>query len=124
MENNGGFSSVRSGPRPGAYTNASAFHLRIKGDGRTYQFRVRTDGNFDGASYRAQFETKADTWQEVELPLSDFEASFRGRVLTDYPTFEGAAVVTVGFLLADKNPGAFHLEVDWIEATRDKEVQP
>ena len=116
LENNGGFSSVRSDNVVASCAGATAFRIRVKGDGRTYQFRVRSSAAFDGASYRLMFDTKAGEWQEIDLPLENFEASFRGRVLGDYPALEGEKVVTVGFLLADKNPGGFQLEVDWIKA--------
>lgn len=118
LENNGGFSSVRSDRLLASCTGATAFRIRVKGDGRTYQFRVRSSAAFDGASYRLAFDTKAGEWQEIDLPLEAFEASFRGRVLDDYPALVGEKVVTVGFLLADKNPGAFQLEVDWIKVRK------
>jgi len=116
LENNGGFSSVRSAPLDSAPSGATAFRLRVKGDGRRYQFRVRTDGNFDGVSYRAEFETTKDEWQEVALELKAFAAVFRGNVFNDYPPLSAERVVTVGFLLADKTQGAFRLEVEWIGA--------
>ena len=116
LENNGGFSSVRSDSLSVSCAGATAFRVRVKGDGRPYQFRVRSSAAFDGASYQLSFDTKAGEWQEIDLPLEDFKAAFRGRVLGDYPALEGDKVVTVGFLLADKNPGSFQLEVDWIKA--------
>lgn len=118
LENNGGFSSVRSPALSQAPSGATGFRLRVKGDGRTYQFRVRTDANFDGASYRVEFSTRAGEWQEIELALADFDAVFRGTVLRDYPPLTGDQVVTLGFLLADKKPGPFQLEVDWIGVVR------
>lgn len=116
LENNGGFSSVRSQALRTPCGGATAFKLRVKGDGRRYQFRVRTTDAFDGPSYRLEFDTKAGEWTEIELPLADFVPSFRGRELTGQPPLTGDAVVTVGFLLADKRAGEFRLEVDWIRA--------
>lgn len=114
LENNGGFSSVRSQSIDVDCTGGTAFRIRVKGDGRCYQFRVRTTEAFDGPIYRLHFDTIEDEWKEIELPLADFEASFRGRVLTGRPPLAGKDVVTVGFLLADKKAGPFRLEVDWI----------
>lgn len=118
LESSGGFSSVRSEGLLVSCTGTTAFRIRVKGDGRTYQFRVRSSTAFDGASYRLAFDTKAGEWQEIDLPFEAFEASFRGRVLDDYPALLGEKVVTVGFLLADKKPGAFQLEVDWIKVRK------
>jgi NADH dehydrogenase [ubiquinone] 1 alpha subcomplex assembly factor 1 len=113
LENNGGFSSVRSRPMKTVRETCNAIRLRVKGDGRTYQFRARTNGNFDGASYREEFATTGE-WQEVVLPLSAFEPTFRGRILEGRPPLTAGSIVTVGFLLADKKPGDFALAVDWI----------
>ena len=95
---------------------ASAFRIRVKGDGRTYQFRIRTNTAFDGASYRVEFPTQVGEWETFTFPRSDFKATFRGRILTDYPPLRGEEVVTLGLLLADKQPGAFRLEVAQISA--------
>lgn len=122
LENNGGFSSVRSDGIGPSCADATGFSIRVKGDGRRYQFRVRDSMAFDGASYRMTFDTEAGVWQEIVLPLEGFEASFRGRVLGDYPALAGENVTTVGFLLADKRPGLFRLEVDWIKALVTKEA--
>lgn len=115
LENNGGFSSVRSEPlQVTPQASISAFRIRVRGDGRTYQLRVRADADFDGISYRSEFATRAGEWQEISLDLGAFEPVFRGRVLKDCPALRGDMITTVGFLLADKKAGAFHLEVDWI----------
>lgn len=43
--------------------------------------------------------------------------SLRGRVLTDVPALDPAKVVSVGFLISDKQAGPFKLEVAWIKAS-------
>jgi len=121
LENNGGFSSVRSKALQTPCDGAEAFTLRVKGDGRRYQFRVRTTDAFDGPSYRLEFDTVAGEWKEISLKLADFVPSFRGRELTGQPPLEGKNVVTIGFLLADKRAGEFRLEVDWIRAIRPRD---
>lgn len=114
LENNGGFTSVRSAPLASPPVGANAFRIRVRGDGRCYQFRVRPDNQYDGASYRAEFRTRAGEWEEFDLPLKEFQAVFRGMILRDFPPLTAASVTTVGFLLADKQPGEFRLEVAWI----------
>jgi monofunctional biosynthetic peptidoglycan transglycosylase len=113
LENNGGFSSVRSSPISAISTAVTGVRTRVRGDGRGYQIRIRPDRNFDGVSYRAKFETRADEWQVINLDLTQFEAVYRGAVLNDYPALTGDRLTTVGFLLADKRSGSFRLEVDW-----------
>ncbi|MEM1436721.1 MAG: CIA30 family protein, partial [Pseudomonadota bacterium] len=65
--------------------------------------------------YLAEFTTRPNQWQEIELRLSDFQASFRGRRL-ELPAIAPASISSIGFLIADRRDGPFVLEVDWIEA--------
>jgi len=51
------------------------------------------------------------------LPLKDFVASLRGRVLTDVPPLNPAKVSSVGFLISDQQAGPFRLEVAWIKVS-------
>lgn len=116
LENNGGFASVRALAPEGVLADRSALVLRVRGDGRTYQVRLRTDRRFDGIAYMAEFATVEGEWQEVRTPLSDFQPTFRGRRPAGAQPLSPAKVQQIGLLLADKRPGAFRLDVDWIRA--------
>lgn len=116
LENNGGFSSVRTVPQKfqlGAFTGVQ---IRVRGDGRTYKFRIRTDANLDGVAWQADFATTRDEWLEVDLPFTAFAASFRGRPVPDAPALDPDAIQQLGFMIADKTAGPFRLEVGWIKA--------
>ncbi len=117
LENNGGFASVRALAPEGVLADRSALILRVRGDGRTYQVRLRTDRRFDGISYMAEFDTSDGEWLDVIVPLSDFEPTFRGRRPRGASPFAAADVQQIGLLLADKRPGAFRLDVAWIRAS-------
>ena len=93
--------------------------LRVKGDGRTYQVRLESDARFRerwAVSFRGEFETVAGEWVTVRVPFSELRAGWRGRGLDS--EFNPAAVERVGLVLADKKPGAFELEVDWMGVYR------
>ena len=115
LENNGGFASVRRNVEAIDFETVEAIALRVKGDGRSYQLRLQTATN-DSISYRAAFETTADEWLEVRIPLLEMEPVFRGRVIADAPKLAPSEIKQLGFLLADKQPGTFRLEVDKIQA--------
>jgi len=117
MENNGGFASARSAPVREDLTGLTAFVLRVRGDGRTYKFSVRTGSGFDAPLYQSSFATRRGEWEEHRLPLTDFVPTFRGRVLTDVPALNPAKVHSVGFLISDKQAGPFRLEIGWIKAS-------
>lgn len=115
LDNNGGFSTFRSDEVDLNLSNDLGLLLLVKGDGRTYQARLATDARHRGmeVSFSADFETKAGEWQQVKVPFADFKASFRG---TDLPqhTLDPSMIQRVGILLADKKPGPFSIEIDWI----------
>lgn len=116
LENNGGFASIRRQPTRYDLSGAIGIMLDVRGDGRRYQFRIRTNDGFDGVAYRAFFDTVAGEWHRVEIPFETFRATFRGRIIPDAPRLDPARIRQLGFLIADKRPGEFRLEVRTIGA--------
>ena len=117
LENNGGFSSIRSGGPTRDLQAAKAIMLRVKGDGRTYRLQLATNAEFRRAriSYQAEFPTKRGEWTEVTVPLASLVPQFRGQKLSG-PPLDRTRIEEIGLSLSDGNPGAFALEVDWIKA--------
>ena len=117
LENNGGFSSIRTRTVDLDLADSAGLVARVRGDGRTYQMRLGSDARYRGmeVSFMAEFETEKGKWTEVKVPFGDLVGSFRGRSLPD-EDFNPAVVRRLGLLLADKKAGDFKLEVDWIRA--------
>ena len=124
LENNGGFSTFRSGDLRLDLSGDLGLLLRVKGDGRTYQARLATDALFRGmeVSFAAEFATKKGEWMEVKVPFASFKGSFRG---LDLPKekLEPAKVRRVSILLGDKKQGPFELEIDSIQTYRAAAAQ-
>ena len=116
LENNGGFASVRITPDILNLNGYTGIELRIRGDGKKYQFRIRVDNRFDGISYRNIFETDAQEWMNIRLPFGDFVPVFRGRILENVESLSPEKIQQIGFLIADKQKGKFRIEIDWIKA--------
>lgn len=116
LENNGGFASVRFPVELEEAPPFDRFVLRLRGDGRTYQLRLRTDRNFDGIAYRAAFDTVAGEWHEVVLPTDSFRPTFRGRDVPDAPALATDRIRQIGLLVADGQAGPFRLEIAWLKA--------
>ncbi|MGK0184907.1 MAG: NADH dehydrogenase [ubiquinone] 1 alpha subcomplex assembly factor 1 [Verrucomicrobiales bacterium] len=116
LENNGGFSSVRTKTVVIDLADSKGLIMRVKGDGRIYQLRLNTDARYGSGevSFKADFPTIKGKWHEVKVPFSKFVASWRGRTLDN--KFDPAKIRRLGLLLGDKKPGTFELEVDWIRA--------
>lgn len=115
LENNGGFSSLRTDDVKFDLGKAEGLVARVKGDGRTYQVRFGTETRYRGmeVSFMAEFPTEKDQWVEVRIPFNQFEAGFRGIKLTK-EKFNPAQIRRLGLLLGDKREGPFELQVDWI----------
>lgn len=116
LENNGGFASTRTVSRTYELADYSGIVLRVRGDGKPYQFRLRTDNRFDGIAYRYEFDTVAGEWTEVQIPFAELVPVFRGRVLDNVGPVDPAAIQQLGFLFGNKQAEAFRLEIDWIRA--------
>jgi len=120
LENNGGFASVRTLVDRPDLAKSAGLEIRVRGDGRTYQLRLRDDGSFDGVAHRALFTTRADEWITVRLSYGDFQPTFRGRLQRDISPLDPARIRQVGLMVADKQAGPFALEIEtvtpWFEA--------
>lgn len=109
LENNGGFSSVRY---RGAVVNSKGYSritLRLKGDGKRYQFRVKENSN-QRHSYVSYFTTSGN-WETITFPLHSLLPKFRGRTL-DIPNFSGDTISEIGFLVGNKKVENFELIID------------
>jgi len=115
LENNGGFTSVRTKATKLGLENGDTLVARIRGDGREYSLNLYVDRPLIAFSYRASVQTKKDSWIEVHVPLDTFEATSFGRVVKNAGAVNPAEVNAVGFLLGDKKAGPFKLEVAWIK---------
>ena len=111
LENNGGFSSLRYSFDPISTKMYSKVILRIKGDGKSYQFRLK-DKSSNYYSYVTNFKTSKD-WQTIELQLSDMYPAFRGRKLNS-ANFGSETIEEIAILIGNKKEETFKLEIDSI----------
>ena len=116
LENRGGFASIRTRPADLEMDGYDTIALRVKGDGRTYNFNLRTSSSRAAGSYRAPMKTQKNTWQEIRISLNDFEYTAYGRRVRGVEPLRADNVQSVGFTLSDKKAGPFRLEVSWIRA--------
>ena len=112
IENNGGFSSVRYGGRKIQLTDQNNLRIRLKGDGKKYQFRIKVNAS-DYYSFIYTFKTTG-VWEIIEIPLKDFYPSFRGQKLNS-PNFSSKNIEEIGFLIGNKVNENFKLVIDKIE---------
>lgn len=112
LDNNGGFSSVRYQFEKVNTTKDSKVLIRLKGDGKEYQFRVKSNRN-TYYSYITIFKTTGD-WENVVINLKDLYPSFRGQTL-NIPNFAGNSIEEIVFLIGNKKNESFNLVLDRID---------
>ena len=112
LENNGGFSSVRYNFIPKKISDYSKVKIRLKGDGKKYQFRVK-ENRYDYHSYVIQFQTSGN-WEVISLNLNEMIPQFRGRKLR-MKNFSGKEIEELAFLIGNKKAEKFQLIIDKIE---------
>ena len=99
LENNGGFSSVRCNFESKLVRSFKKITLRLKGDGKQYQIRVKTWIS-DYYSYIAYIKTNGE-WQTLEVLFSEMIPSFRGNKL-DLPNYPGEYMEQFAILIGNK----------------------
>ena len=109
--NYGGFTSAVLRFNPIPVDSKQKVQLKVKGDGRSFQFRVKADSR-ESYSYITTFKTSGD-WQTITLPLSSFYPSFRGRTL-QRPNFNHDLLSEVTILIANKKNEDFELMISEI----------
>ena len=113
LDNNGGFTSIRYDAGKIKLQGYNKFVIVLKGDGKAYQFRVKTNSN-DYYSYVYSYETTGNR-QTIEIPFSSMAPSFRGRSL-NMANFPGNYMEEIGFLIGNKKEEDFKLVIENITA--------
>lgn len=111
LANNGGFASIQLNTSIKLSEETKFIVLRIKGDGKAYEFRLKGEIS-QSESYVYQFTTTGE-WENIKLPLGEFYPQFRGRKL-NYPNFNFNTIEQVSFLIANKQEEDFKFLIDWI----------
>ena len=119
LENYGGFASIRTLPQDYQLDDFTGISLRVKGDGKKYRLRLRTDNEFEGIAYQSVFTTEYEKWITVHLKFTEFIPVFRGRIVPEAPKLETGHIRRIGFMIADKQAGPFALEIDWVKAYKE-----
>ena len=110
--NNGGFASVRFNSGRVITKNKKDLVIRIKGDQKKYQIRIKSNRN-DYQSYIMDFITSGE-WETIKIPLKSMYASFRGRRL-NMDDFDKDYFEQISFLVGNKRNENFELRIKSVE---------
>lgn len=110
LENNGGFSSVFRSIKP-LSKQLDTISIDIKGDGKVYQLRMAVSIEGYRLTYKHDFNTVAGKRERINFMLADFQATFRGREITNVPVLTAEKIQEVGFLIKTKVSSSFSLAI-------------
>jgi len=111
LANNGGFASIQLNKTIKLADKIKFILLRIKGDGKAYEFRLKSQ-IYGQESYVYPFMT-TEEWEIIKLPISEFYPQVFGRKL-NRPNFNFKRIEQLSFLIANKQEEDFKLLIDWI----------
>ncbi|WP_296638063.1 CIA30 family protein [Polaribacter sp.] len=111
LKNNGGFSSVRYNLGELDITPYTKIVMHVKGDGKTYQFRIKDDKS-KYYSFVKQIKTTGD-WEFIQIELKDLYPVFRGNRV-NIENFSSNTLAQISFLFGNKKAESFQLEIDKI----------
>ncbi|WP_205967814.1 CIA30 family protein [Paraglaciecola sp. 20A4] len=114
LDNNGGFASVNRRVFVSNVVQESELSIRVMGDGKRYQLRLKQNTQKNSPSYGAGFSTQANVWQTFKFKLGDFKATLRGKRVPDADSLIWSDIVQLGFLISDRQSGDFCLLIDAI----------
>jgi len=117
LENNGGFASIRYPFETKKVAEYAFLVLRVKGDGKRYQVRVKPKTSLY-YSYIAYIETNG-SWETIKIPMRDMYPVFRGNRL-NLPNYDGKELQEIGILIGNKKAEAFRLKIDALYLEADK----
>ncbi len=112
LENNGGFASMQYHFEPKVIKGFERAVIRLKGDGKKYQFRIKANLN-ERASYVYTFQTSGE-WQSIEIPLNQMQPTFRGNKM-NLPNFNSNQLQEIRFMIGNGKAENFTLEINKIE---------
>ncbi|WP_299621295.1 CIA30 family protein [uncultured Tenacibaculum sp.] len=111
-ENNGGFAMVKSSVAVALHETSKKVVLRLKGEGKAYQFRVKSNP-VDRHWYTQKFTTSGD-WETIEIDLNNLYPIFRGNRLRRQ-NFNHTEIKEIAFLIGNKQNENFKLIIDSIK---------
>jgi NADH dehydrogenase [ubiquinone] 1 alpha subcomplex assembly factor 1 len=111
LKNNGGFASIRCSTIGHALKADDSIVVTVKGDGRDYILNLYTKSRRMAFSYRAPLVVPAGDWADLVVPLSAFVPTSFGRRVQGMGPVDPSQIRGIGFMLSDKKPGPFQLQV-------------
>ncbi|XP_051166579.1 complex I intermediate-associated protein 30, mitochondrial [Leptopilina boulardi] len=109
------------------WSNYTHVRMRVRGDGRVYFINIGMKQTFDVQWFELNkyllMTRGGPYWQDIKIPMSKFFLTHKGRIQDRQQPFEKMKVKNFGITIADKTPGPFKLEIDYIGCEADEYLE-
>ena len=116
LENNGGFSSLRSRFQAMDLSAFDKVEIKYQLEGQPFAFVMETDQRWYMPNFKKQIPATDGEWATVEIDLFEMQAYRIGRPQNRYLNKENLEeIIRVGFISDGKKAGDFKMLVDYIK---------
>ena len=116
LDNNGGFSSLRSSLRTRDFSKYSQVTIRYKSKGVSKAMTLSVSRRWYVPNYKKSLPNTDAKWKTITFNLMDFDKYYIGRKIKGELTIEvRKEILRIGFTTDEKKYGDFEFEVDFIE---------
>ena len=115
LKNDGGFCSIHQTVEQNPYKlskKSSAFVIYLKGDGKDYNFRVRTPNGKHAYAFTFPTQDK-NIWEMVSIPFDKMEATYHGEPV-NVANYNGESVVEMQLLIGNNTEETFNIFIETI----------
>jgi len=115
LDNNGGFSSLRSTFSNKKLSNYKQVEIRYRSTGISLAMTLSVSRRWYVPNYKTSLSGTEGEWKTVTLPLKDFRKHYIGRPMDETLSREAQEnVIRLGFITDEKKYGPFEFEIDYI----------
>lgn len=115
LDNNGGFSSLRSTYSDKNLSNFKQVEIRYRSVGISLAMTLSVSRRWYVPNYKTSLSGTNGKWKTVTLPLKDFRKHYIGRPMQETLSKEAQEnVMRLGFITDEKKYGDFEFEIDYI----------
>ncbi len=115
LENNGGFTSLRSQINNFNFENFSGIEININGGGKNFSISMKETAEFTGYYYTAQFATNVDDYSLINIPFDQFKLKYFGKEISSQNKIPLNKIKQVSILIGDEQSGNFIAEIDYVK---------
>lgn len=116
LDNNGGFSSLRSNFSKKDLSEYTQVKLRYRSEGISLAMTLSVSRRWYIPNYKTSLASTKGEWKTITLNLKDFRKHYIGKPMDETLDKEAMKeIIRYGFITDEKKYGKFEFEIDYLE---------